>query len=65
MESLWECQADKPEESAANHVVEAAVRLFVGGTKGSQLGVGAVLGMALGLVAGVMLVASERWLEWQ
>ncbi len=65
MESSWERQADKPEESAVNHVVGAAVRLFVGGTKGSQLGVGTVIGMALGLVAGFVLVASEQWLEWQ
>jgi hypothetical protein len=46
-------------------VVEAVVRMFAGETKGSQLAVGAVVGTALGLVAGIMLVASEQWLEWQ
>jgi hypothetical protein len=55
--SLWECQADKSEESAANRVVGVAVGLLVGGTKGSQLGVVAVLGTAKGLVAGLVLVA--------
>jgi hypothetical protein len=55
--SLLECQVDKSEESVANCVVGATVELFVGGTKGSQLGVGAVVGPALGLVADVMLMA--------
>ena len=65
MGSLQEHQADKSEGSAANCVVGVAVVLFVGGTKGSQLGVGTVVGMALGLVVGVILVVSKRWLEWQ
>jgi hypothetical protein len=65
VESSWECQADKLEESAANGMVGAVVGLFVGRTKGSHLGVGAVVSTALGLVAGVLLVASEQWLEWQ
>jgi hypothetical protein len=65
MGSLLECQADKSEESAANCMIGAAVWLFVGKTKGSQLGVGVVVGPALGLVTGVMLVALEQWLEWQ
>ncbi len=55
---LREHQADKSEESAANHVVGAAVGLSVGGTKGSQLGVSVVVGTALGLVTGFMLVAN-------
>ncbi len=33
--------------------------------KGSQMGVGAVVGLALGTVAGVVLVALEWWLKWQ
>ncbi len=55
----------KAEESAENQLVGAAVRLFMGRTKGSQMGVGAVAGSALGTVASVVLVASEQWLEWQ
>ena len=65
MGSLLEWQAVKPEESAANQLVEAEVGLFVGKTKGSQMGVGVVVALALGTVAGVVLVASEQWLEWQ
>jgi hypothetical protein len=49
--------------SVANQLVGAAVRLFVGRTQGSQMGVGAVVGSALGKVAGVVLVALERWLD--
>jgi hypothetical protein len=55
--SFLECQADKSEESAANCLVGAAVWLFVGGTKGSQMGVVAVDVLALGTVVGVMVVA--------
>ncbi len=57
MGSLWECQADKSEESAVNRVVRTAFGLFVGGIKGSQLEVGVVVGTALELVAGLVLVA--------
>ncbi len=65
MGSLLEWQAVKPEESAANQLVEAEVGLFVGKTKGSQMGVGAVVVSALGTFTGVMLVTLEWWLEWQ
>ncbi len=44
MRSLLECHADKSEQSAANHLVGATVRLFVGGTKVSLMGVGVVVG---------------------
>ncbi len=51
---------DKSEESAANCLVGAAVGLFMGGTKGSQMGVGTVIGLELRMFAGIVLVASER-----
>ncbi len=45
-----------------NQLVGAAVGLFVDGTKGSQMGVGVVVGLALGTVLGIMLVAlSGNW----
>ncbi len=44
MGSLLEQQAVKSEESVANQLVGALVGLFVGRTKGSQMGVGAVVG---------------------
>ncbi len=62
---MLEWQAVKSEEFVANQLVGAAVGLFMGETKGSQMGVGAVVGLALGTVAGIMLVALEQWLEWQ
>ncbi len=65
MGSLLKCQADKSEDSAANCMVGATVGLFMGGTKGSQLGVGAVFCSALGLVASVVSMALEWWLDWQ
>ncbi len=37
----------------------------MGGTKGSQMEVGVVVGSELGIVVGVMLVALEQCLEWQ
>ncbi len=65
MGSLLEHQADKSEESVENRVVGTVVGLLLGRTKGSQLGVGAVVSPALGLAAGIVLVASKQWLEWQ
>ncbi len=65
MGSLLEGQMVKSEESAANQLVGAAVELFMGGTLGSQMEVDTVVGLALGTVEGIVLVASEQWLEWQ
>jgi hypothetical protein len=52
--SLLKHQVDKSEESVANCLVGAAVRLFVGGKKGSQMGVGAVVTSAIETVAGMV-----------
>ncbi len=65
MVSLLEQQAVKSKESVENCLVGAAFGLFVGRTKGSQMGVEAVVGLELGMVVGVVLRASERGFDWQ
>ncbi len=44
-------------------MVGAAVKLFVGATKGSQIRVGAVVGLVLETVTGIVLEALKRWLK--
>ena len=48
-------------ESAVMQVERPVAGLCGSGASGSQKGVGAVVGLALGLFADVVEVASERW----